>query len=290
MARKVKMSAGILNIRLHPHSRDRYLSFVKALFGRRRAAQVHGDRYGMISTLDTRREGTGILDGIFTTFLKFDLDGNWFNSAELKEADDELIAEINIPEGVYPSAISYYFEWDANSHKLYFQQYTKGKTLTPNSAKKFAEHLVADLAITTQFGLAKVSIVQKANSLDRLFALKRINEIHITLLRPNPDVFSDDFEQRIEEHLEQTHSRKMVVSYDAEPGQSVVPTAGIRAVSEAALDNGKVDVVGRDDSGAVRLSTEDFPVVLHSQFDPDEMNEQTAFRRLVAESKPRNPQ
>lgn len=181
--------------------------------------------------------------------------------------------------------MSYFFEFDANTHKLYYQSYTEGHTLIPNSARRLFEGLASNLEITQKYNLAKVSIVQHRRSLDDLFSIRRIDEIEITLLRPNPDIFADDFEAKIEAHLEQTNSRSVVVRYGAEPGRSIEATPEIRAISEVAIDNGHVEVKGRDEVGAVKLSTEEYPFELQSKFDPDETLEGTAFRRLVADSK-----
>jgi hypothetical protein len=53
-----------------------------------------------------------------------------------------------------------------------------------------------------EFGEAKISIVQDEASLERMFGIKRIKEIEITIIKPNTDVFDDDFEKNIEKHLE----------------------------------------------------------------------------------------
>jgi len=285
MARKIKMAAGILNVRLHPHSRDTYLGFIKDLFAAKGTAQVFGDRYGMISSIDLRREGEGIVEGLLTTFLRVDTDGDWFDLVELKEADTADVAQVNIPPHIAPNSVAYYFEFDANNHRLYYQSYTKGHTITPNSARRLIQGLAANLEVTAKYNMAKVSIIQQKRGLEEIFSLRRIDEIEITLLRPNPDIFADDFEAQIEAHLEQTHSRSIVIKYDAEPGQSIVATPRLRAVGEAALENGHVDVKGRNEVGAVTLSTENFPVELQTKYDPEVTREGAAFRNMISEQK-----
>jgi hypothetical protein len=61
----------------------------------------------------------------------------------------------------------------------------------------------------------------------------------------------------------------------------VNPTEEIRQVSEVALENGEVEVRGRDEKGAVTKSTEQQPKIIHDKFDPEEISESEAFRRLV---------
>src|SRR3546814_14345259 len=52
------------------------------------------------------------------------------------------------------------------------------------------------------------------------------------------------------------------------------PTEEIRTVSEVALENGVVEVRGRDAHGAVKRSTEEQPKIIQDQYDPDERSEE----------------
>jgi hypothetical protein len=285
MARAILIEAGVLNIALHPHSREIYINFMKDLFRARRVAQAHGDRKGVLSSLDTRREDQGILEGTLTTFLNVDLDGQWFDFVDLAEAKDADVDKVVIPHNIAPNSVSYFWQFDANTHKFYYQSYTDGDRLTPNVAYRLMVGWVSNLDITAKYNLANVSIVQRREGLDVLFGIKRIDAITINVQRPNPDIFSDDFEEKVEAHLEQTHSRAVEIRYTAVQGESIVPTPSIKSVSEAALENGHVEVVGRTDVGRVTLSTKSFPVKYQTKYDPDQVAEETAFRSLVNGSK-----
>jgi Domain of unknown function (DUF4747) len=281
MARRIKVASGILNIRLHPHTPARYAEFLEAIYKLRKPVPLRGDRYGMISLLNRAEAGSGVLMGVITTFLNIDFDGEWFNTSDLKEATDEQISEVSIPENLHPNAASFFFEFHTGSHKLYFETYSRGKALSPNQARALFSGLADDLKITGQFGSAKITVVQSKDGLDALFKLPVIKEIKITIYKPNADIFADDFEEQIEAHLEQAHSQRVTLSYEAEPGDSLVPTDEIKAVSAVALENGVVAVRGRSLQGAVTRSTDDLPEVLQGKYDPDEVSEQEAFRRLL---------
>jgi hypothetical protein len=138
------------------------------------------------------------------------------------------------------------------------------------------------ISITQKYKQAKISIVQSKEGLESLFKIKRITEIKVTIAKPNSDIFSDDFESKIEAHLAATHSQKLTMTYDVEPGQSIVATNEIKTISEAALENGNVQVKGRDETGAVVRSTQEFPKILQGTYDPEEISEREAFRRIVA--------
>lgn len=281
MARKIKVSASALNIRLHPHSPEIYLKWIQSIYSNRLIAQVHGDRCGMISTLDRTGLTNNVVTGAITTFVRFDGDGNWFNANDMAEATDKDISEINIPPNLFPNAASFFFYFDAQEHKLYFQTYSKGKTLTAGSALRFFGGLSRQSEIANEFGEAKLSIVQDKYSLDAMFSIKKISEINIKIVKPNTDIFDDEFESNIEKHLEQTGSREFSVSYKSDGNGSIKPDDDIKKISKVALENGAVEVIGRDAKGAVRLNSENFPKELHDRFDPDEQSERTAFFGLI---------
>ena len=117
--------------------------------------------------------------------------------------------------------------------------------------------------------------------LEKIFSIQVIKEITITIVKPNADIFADDFEAQIEAHLAGAHSKKLTISYEADAGSSVVPTDAIKAISAVALENGSVKVNGRDDSGAVKRSTDDHPMQYQDKYDPDAMTENQAFRNII---------
>lgn len=286
MARKIKISASSLNIRLHPHNPEIYIQWLDNLYRKRIISQVYGDRYGMLSSLDRSKSDNGFLSGIITTFVKFDKDGQWFNSSELKEATEDEVSAISIPVDLHWNPASFYFKFFAKSHRLYFQTYSQGKSITPLSAQNFFKNLAKNLEVIGEFGEAQISIVQDKASLDKMFRIERIKEISITILKPNTDIFDDDFEQNIEAHLAQTGSREITVSYKADANGSIAPDDDIRKISKVALDNGSVKVVGRDEKGAVTMNSEQFPEELHDKFDPEVTSERNAFIALLPVAPP----
>lgn len=281
MARMIKVESGVLNVRIHPHSADRYIELLKLAYRQKNIVKLRGDRFAMISLLDSRSSAQGYVAGLLATFVNVEFDGSWFDTETLSEAKSDDLREINIPEHLRPNSATFRFYFDLASHRLYFQTYTQGKTLTPASAFRVFRAIFDDLKIRGEFGDVKVSIVQNKAGIDRLFSLKVIKEIDILLEKPNADIFADDFEEKIEKHLEESRSREVRIIYRAERGSSIEPTKEIRAVSEAALDNGRVIVRGRDDKGATVRASEDHPRILHDKYDPDETSEEAAFRSLI---------
>lgn len=282
MARKIKVSAGCLNIRLHPHDDKIYAGWLRKIFSRRVTGTVHGDRKGIISTLNRADLNRGILSGTITTFVQIDHGANWFDSDELSNASEDQISTIVIPRNLHPNSAAFLFEFDLVAHKLYFQTYSGGRTLTPNSALRLFGGFASDLEVMKEYDSAKITVVQSKSSLQTLFGLKKINEIVITIEKPNADIFDDDFEDKVEAHMNGAHSRELQIRYKADTGASLVPTAEIRKISQVACDNGRVDVLGRNARGAVHLSSASYPQILQDTYDPEEKSENQAFRDLLA--------
>lgn len=281
MSRRIKISAGVLNVRIHPHSPDRYAAFIGDLFDLRQAVRLRGDRYGMLSLIDRKERRDGFITGIITTFINIEFEGRWFDTSGMKDATEEQVSRVSIPENLHPNAASFYFEFDTVDHKLYFQTYSEGRVLTVKQAHSLFDGLADDPKVFAKYGPAQITVVQSKSGLDALFELPIIKEIKITIYKPNPDIFADDFEEQIEAHLAQANSQRVTIAYEAEPGKSVNPTKEIRQVSEVALENGEVEVRGRDEKGAVTKSTEQQPKIIQDKFDPATISESEAFRRLV---------
>jgi hypothetical protein len=283
MARLVKTASGILNIALHPHSPEIYAAFIEDIYELRHAVKIRGERYGIISLLHRRGAGEREINGILTTFTRVGVDSRWFDVSHLKEATTAQLRQIVIPDGLFPNPKAFYFSFDLRQHRLYFQHYTEGDTLTHASAQKVFEALADQEAIRRKYGGASITVVQSKRGLKSLLSLPVIRELKVTIFRPNPDVFADDFEQQIAAHLEATRSRKLEVSYVAERGESIIPNDEIRRLGEFALQAGKVVVTGRDHQGGVKLSTDKFPATIAEKYDPEAESDYQAFRRTTGE-------
>lgn len=281
MARQIKIASGVLNIALHPHSADIYRSFVLDAYALKKPIQLRGERYGILSLVQRQRSADGFLSGIITTFTRLDPDGSWFDAARLTEANSNQLSQIQIPDNLYPNAASFYFSFDLEKHRLYFQTYSKGKVLSVNQAVTLFWELSQDLSMLATYPRPKITAVQSEAGLNTMFSIPRIKRVRITINRPNPDVFGDNFESDIEKELDDSNSRKVIIEFEAEPGESIAPTPGIRRASEAALDNGRVEVSGRDANGRVEKSSDGFHRILQDKYDPDTQTEEQAFRGLI---------
>lgn len=285
MARKTKIAASVLNIRLHPHPPGVYAEWLEFIMKKRIMVQVHGDRYGIISRVDSSNANRGEIVGTITTFVKIETDGQWFNLDEMKVATEKQVSEVILPANLFPNTAAFYFLFDLKNHHLYFETYSKGKTFTANSALRFFSGLAKNLDVAKRFNEATINIVWDEATLRKMFSIDRIKEIEITIFKPNPDFFDNNFKKNLEQHMLETKTKELALKYKAEAGKSLKPDPDMKKLGEYALENGAVRVIGRDEQGRVDLNSDSYPREIHDKFDPDKQLEEQAFHNMVRKNK-----
>lgn len=278
MPRRQKMEVGGLNIRLHPHSDDRYRQLFKEMFKARVVAKVHGDRYGMVTSLSKIDDETDVVHGVLSTFLKIDTDGGWFNTATLKEASDEDLETLSIPENLRPNVKIYRFYFDVKSHKIAFEHYSDGNTFTHSSAQKFFDNLFRNKSLRSKFGDVKVSIIQQRGGMEKIFSIPRITDIDIFIAKPNSDIWDEDFE----EQLESKNARSMRIQFKAERGQGIKRDKALEMLIRASLENGHTEAKGYGANGHETVSTESYPKIVQDHYEED-TSPSSFFQRLASQ-------
>lgn len=281
MARNVKITAGVLNIRLHPHPEGIYADYIRALYNLKKPTRIHGERWAMMSLINRHEAEGDVITGIISTFTKIDMDQPWFDSQNLKHASDEILSKIELPDGIFPNASSFNFLFDTKHHRLYVQTYSRGKGFSVKLANRMFQDLSDDLRITAKYGQAAINIVQSKAGLDRIFALPILKKIKFVLNKPNADVFDDDFDENIESYLQETKAKKLEIQLTAETGQSIKPNDSLQRVGASALEHGVVVGEGRDADGPAVRSSAEFPQQISGSFDPGTEQENLAFRGMI---------
>ena len=282
MAQKMKVEAGALNVRTHPHDADTYRELFRAAFALKQPIKLRGDRHGMITTLQRVGLTDDLVRGVLTTFLELDLEGAWLNTETLTEASDNERDEIVVPDYLRPNLMTFYFAFDVVRHEIIFEHYTDGRRLTHNSALAFFSGLFSDERISRRFGDVKVTVVQRKGSVDRVFSIPRITEIEVYVERPNADIWDGGFEETAEEHLEDKRARSMLVRYKAERGQGIRRDDDLDALVRTSIRNGRTVARGYGAEGHMVVTTDTYPRVEQERYDPDAMSDDQAFESLIA--------
>ncbi|MGY4398606.1 hypothetical protein ACVWZA_003814 [Sphingomonas sp. UYAg733] len=281
MVQRVKSEASGLNIRIHPHSPERYRELFKTAFALKKIVNIRGDRAGMVTSLSRINPKDDFIRGVITTFLEIDLDGNWLNTETLEVASENDVESVRIPENLRPNMMSFYFRFDVQNHELIFENYSNGKRLTHNSALIFFKELFTRKKIIKDFGDVKVTILQSRGSVDRVFSIPRITSLEVYIERPNADIWEGEFEELAEEHLEEKGARSMTVIYKAESGGQIVRDDDLSALVRTSVRNGRTIARGYGPNGHEVVTTDMYPKVMQDRFNPEDMSDNQMFEQLA---------
>jgi hypothetical protein len=280
MARRVKIEIGALNIRIHPHPEGTYERFIKAIYKAKQPIRLRGDRTAVIRSLISRPDSDDHVQGVISTYLDIDIDQPWFNDSTFDEATEEDLENVSLPRHLHPNVHSFLFILDTKNHKIYFEKYAKGRVLTPQSALKFFEDSANLDVIKSEFGNAKITLVQSSFGLNEVFKIDRVTEVRVFIEKPN-DIWPDDFE----EHLGQKNARSVTVTYKSDPGEGIVRDQELDELTETSLENGYTEVSGYGATGHQTFSTRSFPKTAQDKFDQDSYTEVSMIKSLIAKFK-----
>lgn len=275
------MEIGGLNVRVHPHEDiNVYRRLIDRMYEIRKVAKVFGDRFGLITALEYGDQDENLVFGVLSTFLEVEMTGEWFNSATMDEATENDIRSIRIPENLHPNLKSFRFAFNTQRHELVFEHYSQGERLTHNSALNFFRNLATDRRVQDTFGEVKITIVKDRASVDQIFSIPRITELDILVEKPNADLWGADFEEHLEENLEDKNARSMNVRYKAEQGGGIIRDADLNALLSASINNGRTVAKGYGPDGHMKVSTDEFPRVNQEKYD-QEIAPITVFKRMA---------
>jgi hypothetical protein len=246
-----------------PHSPERYIELMRAVFRKKRVARlgkVYGGMIGGLYPIDRRDHSVGV-EGEIYRFLKLDPNEPWFNTATKEAASEEEVQQINIPEHLLPHLQRVPFVFHAKSHRLHFVSKDRSDVLGPSVAKRLLDQLFQPVISNGLFPAVEVTVMPDKETLERIFAMPTISTLRIDLVRPNADDGEDE-EQRWLRRLADQESRRMRVELSAERGGTVTPDQDTISMAKVAAKNGAVLAEGRDAAGTrARESTTDRPLV-----------------------------
>ncbi|MEG8027044.1 DUF4747 family protein [Sphingomonas aerolata] len=281
MAQRMKVEAGALNVRTHPHDDENYRELFRAAFALKKPVKIRGDRHGLIASLQRIGQEDEIVNGVLTTFIELDLKGAWLNTETLAEASNNELEEIVVPDYLRPNLMAFRFAFDIKNHEIIFEHYGDGNRLTHASAESFFSRLLSDKKIKKRFGDVKVAVVQSKGSVDRIFSIPRITEIEAYIEKPNADVWDGGFEGNAEDHLDEKNARSMLVRYKAERGGGIRRDDDLDALVRASIRNGRTVAKGYGPEGHMVVTTERYPRVEQEKYNPDDLSNVQVFARLV---------
>ena len=285
MAKEKTLRVSALNIILHPHSPERYVSILRTTRRNKITTRYRGDRHAMIGYLSQSGpdDATGAIEGQIYTYSQIDPNEPWLDMETGKQADQEDLDAVSLPEHLKPSLRRYNFVFFPKKHRLFFESYShEGHSLGPTSAQKIFENLLNHDSLAEKFGQAEVVLVPTHEALDRILSMPQLSTLTIFINRPNADDV-DDVEDEVMRRLEEMDAQSHTEAFKAGPGKSVKPDRRARAMADVGSSNGYVEGKGIGPQGkAVTESTRDHPLREPVTYDPS-VEQPTGVLRRAAE-------
>jgi Domain of unknown function (DUF4747) len=259
-----------LNVVTHPHSPRGYVDLFKAIMHQRRPISIRGAQHMMLGELKPL-DREDLESGLFGRIYRFDhIDPElpWFNVARHKQATEEEMAKIAIPENLVPNLALFDFVFFPKGHMLYFVSQMERYSLSPRSLVKMLGSLFFTNEILQKFGEVDITIIPDKRSLQQIFQMPRLTKLLIDVKRPNPDDNESD-DEVVFERLARQGARRIRQEMTAEQGETILPDNETKILAGVAARNGKVSAVGYDHSGVrVEESTINMPWNQAVTYDP----------------------
>ncbi|MES2296813.1 MAG: DUF4747 family protein [Pseudomonadota bacterium] len=271
--------AGI-NIRVHPiHEPFRYLALWKALWAQKTNV-THASHALMIGEYNV--DTPGFIKGNFYRFLQVDTDAPWFDVDKHMKAADEDVGQVHIPPALKPNLTEIPYVLDLKRHCLYFVSHEQEMNLSPVIVDKLLKRLTGLPVIRKQFGDVDLTVLTDRGRVQEMLKMPVIRKLTITLERPNPAEEEDD--ETVYERLERRKLKSETHIYQKLKGEATINVdAEMHAQAENAMDNGLVEVVGKNLAGQpVKEASKDFPTKIKGTYTPTGMASQTLKDALLA--------
>ena len=270
MARKRKLTMGVINITMHPHKPELYVELLKEAVRLKALAGIGNLQSALInraSPLEMGAKNAAVLSGTVARFQNIDMDGAWFDTSSSTIADESELAEINIPGHLKPNSTLYDFVFVPSVHKFFYEMESKDAKISPLQMEKALKDILNHPVLEKKYGRVEVTNVPEVDKLEKALAIKSISSVVLSITRPNADHFST-IERRFLAQMSAENVAEIYQEKKAVKGESINVTPDLRNAAKIAEQNGYAEVRGHDDSGSpVNFSTRTHPVKIASFYD-----------------------
>jgi hypothetical protein len=195
-----------LNIVASPHPPGIYRTILRAVAGKE--VPIWGSDRAKITE---PRPIDGRPDDFFGEILiwaHIDTEIPWINKDRDAEATEEEMQPVvdALPSNLEPNFRPFTYVLNQAEHIVLVEVRNEaGQRFSPTRAKRMFDRLFEDLS--DDLPEVDVTIIPEEETLDKIFAIKRLRKLEIFIQRPNPDDLGDDY-KRIMGLLEQEGARR----------------------------------------------------------------------------------
>lgn len=282
MPRFKKMYGGVLNIKTHPHSPQKYHDLFNDIFRHGRSVRIKGDIWGAIGSL-TSLDSTQSLEGLYGViyrFTKIDNSKPWYDEKKRVEVDAGEEGEF-VPDlgNMQPNSKRSVFIFYPKQHRLVFE----ANNFSSNSARQLFAGLFSLEKIFEKYGDVEVVVESSSDTIKRILRIPSITKLEIDFTLPNPDEIGDDIRERLQERMRNENCKRLIEIKRASKDEGLSPDEETVALMNLAKSNGWVAAEGYDaDSKKVEESTYDHPLQDSIEYSPELTSGREVIQMLSA--------
>jgi len=266
MARATKVSAGAVNIAVHPHKGpETYISLFKSLFALDRGVKLRGNEWAKIGSLipiNDKNPNEGF-HGYIYRYTQIDPDGRWLNTLSGKIlAAEEAKKEVSVPDYMKPNLRLIRYAFFPESHRLAFTTQYRGNTISSALVASLISELAKHKEITGNRQAVNVTVEQSRETVEYILKDLKLQKLIITIKRPNPDDDGAEDEDTTAV-LEDQHAERQVIELDAIRGMGLKPSERNQKLARLAASNGSVfgNGIERKSGKRKKVDSEAFPLI-----------------------------
>lgn len=250
-----------LNVVASPHPKGIYLRLFQYAAGKE--IPLWGSDRAKITEPREMDDKPNYFFGEILIWARIDTETPWLNTdtdTEATEEEMEAVVEA-LPGNLEPNLRTFTYILNQTDHIVLLEiKNEAGQRLSPKRAKRMFDRLFEELP--AELPEVDVTVIPEEETLERIFAIKRLQKLEIFIKRPNPDDLGDDF-KRIMDALEQEGARSQKIEKTkAAKKPTLTPNDDTKKLAIIASTNGYVSGKGKDESGAtVFESTEEHPKI-----------------------------
>ena len=252
-----------LNISMHnPHSPQGYVGLFSAAYRLEEVVpqgELHALMLGALYGAKNGVENNQITGEIYR-FVKVDANEPWFDLKTRKQAQEDEVDKINIPDHLLAHMQRMPFVFHPKTHTLFYVAADRKAKLGPQAAERFFQRLFDRVVDSQHIPSVEVTAIPDYDELDSMLNTYQLSKLVMQFKRPNPDdahEFYKRFTQRMEAQGIKTINEELIAAGE----EGLMPDRQTRKELEVAATNGSVRVIGKDASGQrVDLSTTQRPM------------------------------
>ena len=170
---------------------------------------------------------------------------DWFNTTENRPALEDDLNAVIVPEHLKPHLRNFEYIFIPSQHCLLFvSKYSKG-AFPPYMAQNFFTNLFSLSDTIETYGKIDVFVIPKSEELEKIFNLRKIKNLYLEVVPPNPDDFGG-YQAQFMGHMNELNAKSLTQEL-AGKEDGLILDDDLKNLAKVASLNGKVIGHGLND-------------------------------------------